>query len=389
MDAKRWSQLSPLLDELLELDETLRVRRLQQLAVSHPDLAAELERLLAVEKQSDGFIAEPLLAHHDQLARQGDRVGDYQLLKLLGEGGMGQVWLAADMRHQGPLHVALKLLRPDLADPNLRARFLRERDTLARLSHARIPRLHDAGGEGGNQLYLALEYAPGESIVEHCQRNAASIRRCVDLFLQVCEALEHVHAQGIVHRDVKPSNILVDAYDQVRLLDFGIARHRDEPDEPVMDDETRAFTLHYAAPEQIRGEAVDTTADVYSLGVVLYELLTGQKPYRLRRQSDAEWERAVLRAEVTSPSVMLQRQVRGQHGARLARRAAHLRGDLDAIVLKALQKPADLRYGSVSALAADLRRWQHGEAASVRQAPPPRTWLRWWRRDPVQPPAGA
>lgn len=383
MDARRWAQLSPLLDELLELDEGLREQRLHQLAQNEPAQAAELARLLAMEKQSTGFIAEPLLGYHEKCACRGDRVGHYQLHELLGEGGMGQVWLATDSRRTVTVQIALKLLRPDLADPHLRARFLRERDTLLQLSHARIPRLHDAGEEG--QLYLALEYAPGEPIIDYCRRHAATPRHCVELFLQVCEALEHVHAQGIVHRDIKPSNILVDAYGEVRLLDFGIACRRGESLEPTLDDATRAFTLHYAAPEQIRGEAVDTTADVYSLGVVLYELLTGQKPYRLRRQSDAEWERAVLRAEVTPPSALVQRQAVNA----ASRRASCLRGDLDAIVLTALQKVASQRYSSVAALAADLRRWQRGEPLMSLAPTLPTAWLRWWRRSPLPPPAGA
>ncbi|MDG2525421.1 serine/threonine-protein kinase [Stenotrophomonas sp. HITSZ_GD] len=382
MDALRWSQLSPLLDELLELEGALRVERLAQIAAEDSALADELLQLLAMEQQSTDFIAEPLLGRQEHPTRCGDRIGDYRLLELLGEGGMGQVWLAQDLRSPGGTQVALKLLRPDLADLHLRTRFLRERDTLLALSHARIPRLYGSGDEG--QPYLALEYVSGESINDYCRRHAASVRHFVELFLQVCEALEHVHGQGIVHRDVKPTNILVDAYGEVRLLDFGIARRCGEPLDPAPGEDARAFTLHYAAPEQIRGEVPDTRADVYSLGVVLYELLTGQKPYRLRRQSDAEWERSVLRVEVTPPSALVERQAI----AGAARRAASLRGDLDAIVLKAMQKDADRRYASVSELAFDLRHWQRGEPIAPAAVAIIPTWLRWWRRTPI-PRAGA
>ncbi|HYP69516.1 MAG TPA: serine/threonine-protein kinase, partial [Variovorax sp.] len=346
MDASRWSQLSPLLDELLELDDTLRERRLAQLQQGDAELAAELRRLLAMERHSASFIAEPLLAHHEQLVAAGDRIGDYRLLELLGEGGMGQVWLAVDMQHPERGRIALKLMRPDLADPHLHARFLRERDTLAALDHAQIPHLHEAGADAAGTLYLALEYAPGEPITEYCRRHALPLTACVSLFVQVCNALEHVHARGIVHRDLKPANILVDTAGQVRLLDFGIALHLDDPNDQVSLGQARAFTLHYAAPEQIRGEPVSASADVYSLGVVLYEVLTGQKPYRLRRQSDAEWERAVLQAEVAPPSAMVLRGANGSAGS-MSRRSAGLRGALDAITLKTLRKAPDDRYASV------------------------------------------
>ncbi|HYG06332.1 MAG TPA: serine/threonine-protein kinase [Stenotrophomonas sp.] len=378
MDANRWALLSPLLDELLELDEALRARRLQQLQEGEPALASELRGLLAMEQCSEAFMAQPLLGSRDQQAVAGDRVGTYRLIRALGEGGAGQVWLAHDERGGDGRRVALKLMRADLADPHLRARFLRECRMLGALSHPRIPRLLDAGETRDGQLYLALEYVCGQAITDYCQHHDYSPQRCTALFLHVCAALEYVHAQGIVHRDLKPSNILVDGSGCARLLDFGIACHLDEPPVATTADAPRTFTLHYAAPEQIRGEAVSPATDVYSLGVVLYELLTGQKPYRLRRQSDAEWERAVLRAEVAAPSLIVQR-CEGVQAALRERRSACLRGGLDTIVLKALQKSPRDRYRSVTALAADLRCWQRDQpaAAPPDRRPPP--WLRWLR----------
>ena len=368
MDAERWQRLSPLLDALLELPEQQRGEHLAALRREDAALADELEKLLALEEGDADFLAEPVveLPHG---ARPAARIGAYRLDRLIGEGGMGQVWLAARADGLYERKVALKLLRPGLADPKLRQRFDREREILARFAHPYIARLLDAGIDKDGQPYLALEYVDGEPITSYCQSRQLDIAARLDLFRQVCEAVSHAHANLIVHRDLKPSNILVTPAGHVRLLDFGIAKLLDV--EPLPVDQTRTgvrtFTLHYAAPEQIRGEPVTTMTDVYSLGVVLYELLTGSKPYRLKRQTDAEWEEAILVGEPLRPSQAVARAeaeaTRPYSPARLARELA---GDLDNITLKALAKCPTRRYVSAEALSQDLLCYLRGRPVSAR-----------------------
>ena len=368
MDAERWQRLSPLLDALLELPLEARGEHLAALRREDAALADELEGLLALEEGDDAFLAEPVVEVPNS-ARPGARIGPYRLDRLIGEGGMGQVWLAARADGLYDRKVALKLLRAGLADPKLRVRFDREREILARFAHPYIARLLDAGIDRDGQPYLALEYVDGEPITSYCQSRQLDIAARLDLFRQVCEAVSHAHANLIVHRDLKPSNILVTPAGHVRLLDFGIAKLLDGEPLPVEQTRTgvRTFTLHYAAPEQIRGEPVTTMTDVYSLGVVLYELLTGSKPYRLKRQTDAEWEEAILAGEPLRPSQAAARAseeaARPYSPARLAR---ELSGDLDNISLKALGKRPDQRYVSAEALSQDLLCYLRGRPVLAR-----------------------
>lgn len=368
MDAERWQRLSPLLDVLLELGADARVKQLDILRAQDPELAEDLEKLLALEDDSGGFMTQPLLDQPGQ-PQTGTMVGPYRMESVLGEGGMGMVWLASRADGLYERKVALKLLRPGLADPNLRLRFSREREILARLAHPNIARLLDAGIGSEGQPYLALEYVQGIPIIDYCQTHGLSVDTRLKLFLQVCEAVSHAHANLVVHRDLKPSNILVTPTGEVRLLDFGIAKLLDD-NEPVPvhpRTEVRSFTLHYAAPEQVRGELVTTMTDVYSLGVVLYELLAGTKPYRLRRQTDAEWEQAILAVEPLKPSLAAQRSTDGGLVHASARRQARrLSGDLDNIALKALAKLPEHRYPSVEALSQDLLRHLQGRPVLAR-----------------------
>jgi serine/threonine-protein kinase len=342
---------------MLELDTATRARSLALLRDEDPELGNELAALMALEGEREDFLAEPLVAPLPG-PRPGTLAGPYRLERLLGEGGMGQVWLAGRADGLYQRRVALKLLRPGLADPNLHLRFTRERQILARLAHPHIARLLDAGISSDGQPYLALEYVEGEPITEWCRHRNLSLDARLRLFLQTCDAVSHAHANLIVHRDLKPSNILVTPQEEVRLLDFGIAKLLDTNELPPDQTGTglRAFTLHYAAPEQVRGEPVTTMTDVYALGVVLHELLTGSRPYALKRRTDAEWEEAILGADPVRPSAAVDQR-------RLARLLA---GDLDNIVLKALAKRPEQRYPSVEALAQDISRYRDGKPVLAR-----------------------
>ncbi|HEY2345480.1 MAG TPA: protein kinase [Xanthomonadaceae bacterium] len=363
MHPELWARVAPLLDELLDLPSSERAGRLDAIQRADPDAAAELRRLLAYEFTDPDFLATSVAQASVNAPTPGARVGPYRLLRMIGEGGMGQVWLAERADGLFERRVALKLLHPGLADTNLRARFDRERQILASLGHEHVGRLLDAGIAIDGQPYLALEYVEGQSITAYATQRKLTVVQKLQLFLQVCSAVSHAHASLVVHRDLKPSNIMVTPGGAVRLLDFGIAKLLDAPGRDTTSETTRAgsraFTLHYAAPEQILGEQVTTATDVYSLGVVLYELLTGCKPYRIRRDTDAEWEEAIISGEPTRPSSA----TRGREDlmTRSERRLPRvLSGDLDNITLKALHKRPEDRYLSVEALAADIKRYLSG-----------------------------
>ncbi len=412
MDSARWRRVSDELDALLELPADSRARRLDALRADDPALADELARLLALEDTRPEFMARPVVELALLALEPGQRVGPYRLERRIGEGGMGQVWLATRADGLYERRVALKLLRPGLGNADLRTRFDRERQILARLAHVHIARLLDAGISESGQPFLALEFVEGMPLTEYAQRAGLDVEARLALFAQVCAAVSHAHSNLVVHRDLKPSNILVTPAGEVRLLDFGIAKLLDVgavPDPELTLTGMRAFTLHYAAPEQVRGEPVSTMTDVYSLGVVLYELLTGRKPYRPERPSDAAWEEAILQAEPLRPSLAVRRPAgastiarsgagagssagsgagsgtgggaaspargvtpgaaeHGDDGRGLAARrlARALGGDLDNIILKALAKAPEQRYPSVEALAQDLQRHREGRPVLAR-----------------------
>ena len=366
LEHAKWREVSALLDQALDLGAEQREAWLDALENVDPLVKSLLRDALKsnVDGRTRDFIdALPRMSDEGADGRQtGDRVGAYQLLARLGAGGMGEVWLA--QRADGMLErrVALKLPMLALSRAALSQRFARERALLAPLAHEHIARLYDAGFADDGQPFLALEYVEGEPIDRYADARGLDVDHRLRLFEQVLEAVSHAHANLVLHRDLKPSNILVTAAGSVKLLDFGIAKLMDggEARETEL---TRlagaALTLDYASPEQIAGKPLTTGTDVYSLGVVLYELLTGERPYKLKRGTRGELEEAIARVDPVLPS---QARIRAETAAAMAttssRVRARLTGDLDTIVVKALRKDAGARYASIEAFADDLRRYR-------------------------------
>jgi len=285
------------------------------------------------------------------------QIGPWRILDVLGEGGMGVVYLAERSDGAFDRQVALKLLRPGLDSGSFEARFLQERRTLAALEHPYIARLLDAGRAADGLPYFAMERVEGQPIDAWCQSHGLDVDARIALFLQVCEAVQYAHGRLIVHRDIKPSNVLVDTEGRVRLLDFGIAKLLDETGEGALTRASeRLLTPQYAAPEQLLGHPVGVGADVYAMGMLLYLLLADELPYRLAGTTAVEQHQLVCEREPPLPSTQ----------ATEPARAAQLRGDLDLIVLAALRKEPARRYASVEALASDLRRWQQGLPITAR-----------------------
>jgi serine/threonine protein kinase/tetratricopeptide (TPR) repeat protein len=385
----RWRVLSPYLDEALELPTEDRAAWLASVCGHDAALAADLQAMLVeqdVVHESgflEGAILAPGLAHPQPLA--GQVLGAYKLVSLVGQGGMGSVWLAerCDGRFEG--HAAVKLLNVGLMGPEGKERFRREGTILARVRHPNIAHLIDAGVSEAGQPYLVLEYVDGKRIEQYCDEHALGVEARVRLFLDVLEAVAHAHANLVVHRDIKPANVLVSTDGQVKLLDFGIAKliERDAKwdatgagaESPLTQEGGAALTPEFAAPEQLAGGTVTTATDVYALGVLLYVLLSGQHPAGRAVQSPATLIRAIVDTEPprVSDAVVTGAETEEaltDHASRCGttpgRLRRTLRGDLDTIVAKALKKEPSERYVSVTALAEDLSRVLRQEPISAR-----------------------
>ena len=375
IDPGSWEVLNRLLDEALDLPGSERLPWIERLPGEYDSFKPRLRDLLSrvgahtFLETVPKFESVPEADESGRFRRSetaGSEIGIYRLLREIGEGGMGTVWLAE--RRDGMVNrpVALKLPRGSFRREILGERMTREREILASLDHPNIARLYDAGVTPDGEPFLALEYVEGLAIDEYCEEKALAPRDRLKLFLQVAKAVAHAHGKLVVHRDLKPSNILVTTGGEVRLLDFGIAKMLEEGEAGETDITERAgqaLTPDYASPEQILGEPIGVASDVYSLGVILFELLARSRPYKLERGTRRELEDAILQAEPAKPS----------EAARDPATQKALRGDVDTIVLRALEKSKEKRYPTVNALAEDIERFLDGRPVLAR---PDSAWYR-------------
>ncbi len=352
-----------LFEVALDLSPEQRAAFLDEACHGDPALRQEVASLLAfLDDASTSDLFPPLMRNAGAPLTLGERTGPYRVIRELGAGGMGVVFLAE--REDVGKRVALKLLREGgMASGERVRRFLLERRVLARLEHPNIARLLDAGATEHRTPYLVMEYVEGTPIDRFCDEHRLPIADRLELFRTVCQAVHYAHQSLVIHRDLKPSNILVTENGQVKLLDFGIAKLlADHTSLALAEARTGLLMLtpEYASPEQVRGESVTTASDVYSLGVVLYQLLTGSRPYQLASRTPAEVERVVCEAMPARPSDAIVREdpggVAAARNTSIERLRRGLRGDLDTIVLKALSKEPGRRYLSAYQLSDDLRR---------------------------------
>jgi serine/threonine-protein kinase len=357
-----WTRLEPLLDRALELEPDERTALLASYRHDDPELHEAALRVLTAESPALQESVLPLATRlltatgqtPDVAPAAGTRIGPWRIVRLIGEGGMGSVYHAERADGQFDMPVALKIVRGSTGNPDLARRFVDERQLLARLVHPNIARMLDGGVASDGRAYFVMEYVDGTTLPEHLARHALDRAARLRLFLQVCAAVQHAHEHLIVHRDIKPGNIMVTVDGDVNLLDFGLAKALgagDAPGGPA----TMLLTPAYASPEQLRGDPVTTASDVYSLGVVLYELMTGRLPADLTRVPPHQWIETLEREPVPQASAV-------------APRGMSIPADLDAVIATALRIVPGSRYRTVDAFAADIRRVLSAQPVHARRA---------------------
>ena len=369
--ARRWARVRALVEEALSRPEAERAELVARHAGTDEALAAEALALLALDARDGGAGDDVLELPHERVLgaralRERPRLGPWRLLRQIGSGGMGAVYLGVRADGQFEKRVAIKLIKRGMDTDEVLRRFERERQVLASLDHPGIARLVDGGMSDDGRPYLVLEYVEGEPLDRWCDAQGLTVRERIELFRGICAAVDEAHRSLVVHRDLKPSNVLVDASGRPRLLDFGIAKvldpRRGEATLDLTATPLRFLTPAYASPEQVRGAPITTASDVYSLGAILYQLLTGRQPLVFETGSAGEVERVVCERDPERPS---QAVLAGPEAEALAERrrsspralSRALAGDLDTIVLTALRKEPRRRYASAADLSEDLRRY--------------------------------
>lgn len=366
MTPTRWQRIEKIIDSALQRPVEQRTQFVKQQSAGDIALEIEVLGLLDQHEKTSGLLDEPPTVPPDPL-QPGEWVGPYRVEKELGRGGMGRVLLAVRADDQFRKQVAIKILHANLTDGELLQRFRNERQILASLDHPNIARVLDGGSTREGMPYFVMDYVHGQPIDDYCRDKSLSTRQILQLFRDVCAAVQYAHSRLVVHRDLKPSNILVTAGGSVKLLDFGIAKLLQPESVQVQTlaetKDYRLMTPKYASPEQIRGDRISTATDIYSLGVILYELLTGKPPYDIKEAAIAAIEKAILSEEPSRPSTAITKP--GLDTTRTLtidarKRQRELTGDLDTIVLMALRKEPQRRYQSVEQFSEDIRKHLEG-----------------------------
>lgn len=390
MDKQRWEKVQEIFEKALEVEISKRTVIVTELAEGDKELVQEVLALLDADASEDSLLEKPAVELFDfekPASLVGKEIGKYKLIKQIGYGGMGAVYLAERTDKQFNQQVALKLIKRGMDSEEILKRFNSERQILAKLNHPNIAALYDGGITDDGLPYFTMEYIQGDQIDVYCDKNALSIDERLKLFLSVLKAVQYAQKNLIVHRDLKPSNIIITHEGQVKLLDFGIAKLLDNNtiDDTIEQTKTvfRIMTPGYASPEQVKGEPITTASDVYSLGVILFELLTGHRPYITSGVSPLELEKLICNTDPQKPSTIVTKKDNTYIGDDVTnseklisesrqtnpeRLKKILNGDIDNICLKSLEKEQERRYNSAEQLAEDIERYLNGHPVHARPA---------------------
>ena len=395
MNRERWPRIWTIFEEAVSRSPAARTEFLDEACAGDPRLRRAVERMLSADQATDTLLDQPIFAQGAEWEKpeaaatpgrrlgRGTTIGPYRVLRRIGQGGMGTVYLAVRADDSFKRRVVVKLVRSGMESESIVERLRTERQILAGLDHPNVARLYDGGATEDGLPYFVMEYVEGVPIDAYCEQNELSVDERLSLFRRVCAPVHYAHQNLIVHRDIKPSNILVTADGEPKLLDFGIAKLLNPGLSATAQEPTvtwqRALTPNYASPEQIRGKLITTASDVYSLGVLLYRLLTGHLPRQLAGRSMDEIESLLTDSEPLPPSLAVNRELddepadssratsaMGEDGVANHQVSRQLAGDVDAILLKALRSAPRRRYSSVEMFAADIERYQRGLPVAAR-----------------------